>query len=101
MAECQNVAKSASCNVLTSSFVCRCQVGARLYNQAVELQKRREALRLALLKTHYRQPLDFTRDGVREARQELNRFYRALALHETGVSDGEAHAVPNDVTDAV
>ncbi|MBS28359.1 MAG: cysteine--tRNA ligase [Alphaproteobacteria bacterium] len=60
-----------------------------------------EALRLALLKTHYRQPLDFTRDGVREARQELNRFYRALALHETGVSDGEAHAVPNDVSDAV
>ena len=46
-----------------------------------------EALRLALLKTHYRQPVDFTRDGVRDARQELNRFYRALALVEGGVGD--------------
>ncbi len=46
-----------------------------------------EALRYALLKTHYRQPLDFTKDGVREARQELNRFYRALALAGDGASD--------------
>jgi cysteinyl-tRNA synthetase len=46
-----------------------------------------EALRLALLKTHYRQPVDFTKDGVRDARQELNRFYRALALVEGGVGD--------------
>ena len=46
-----------------------------------------EALRFAILKTHYRQPLDFTRDGVREARQELNRFYRALALVEKVSAD--------------
>jgi cysteinyl-tRNA synthetase len=37
-----------------------------------------EALRLALLKTHYRQPLDFTKDGVREAKRELDGFYGAL-----------------------
>ena len=37
-----------------------------------------EALRLALLKTHYRQPLDFTKDGVREAKGELDRLYGAL-----------------------
>jgi len=37
-----------------------------------------EAIRLALLKTHYRQPLNFTRDGIREAKAELDRFYSAL-----------------------
>jgi cysteinyl-tRNA synthetase len=54
-----------------------------------------EALRLALLKTHYRQPLDFTKGGVREARQELNRFYRAVALAEGEVV--ETDGVPDDV----
>ena len=42
-----------------------------------------EALRLALLKTHYRQPLDFTKDGVREAKRELDGFYGAL--RESGI----------------
>ena len=37
-----------------------------------------EAIRLALLKTHYRQPLDFTKDGIAEAKRELDRMYRAL-----------------------
>ncbi len=37
-----------------------------------------EAIRLALLKTHYRQPLDFTKEGIREAKRELDRFYTAL-----------------------
>ena len=36
-----------------------------------------EALRLALLATHYRQPLDFTRDGVRQAQRTLDRWYLA------------------------
>ncbi|MBO6785176.1 MAG: cysteine--tRNA ligase, partial [Alphaproteobacteria bacterium] len=58
-----------------------------------------EALRLAILKTHYRQPLDFTKDGVREARQELNRFYRALALAGDGASDDGA--IPDAVIDAL
>lgn len=58
-----------------------------------------EALRLALLKTHYRQPLDFTRDGVREARQELNRFYRALALAEPGAA--KVGAIPRLVLDSL
>ena len=58
-----------------------------------------EALRLAILKTHYRQPLDFTRDGVREARQELNRWFRALALVKDGASsDGE---IPDGVIAAL
>ncbi|NQU61454.1 MAG: cysteine--tRNA ligase [Rhodospirillales bacterium] len=37
-----------------------------------------EAIRLALLKTHYRQPLDFTKSGIAEAKRELNGFYGAL-----------------------
>ena len=37
-----------------------------------------EAIRLALLKTHYRQPLDFTKDGLAEAKHELDGFYGAL-----------------------
>ncbi|MGZ9053234.1 MAG: cysteine--tRNA ligase, partial [Rhodoplanes sp.] len=37
-----------------------------------------EAIRLVLLQTHYRQPLDFTRDGVLQARAALDRMYAAL-----------------------
>ncbi len=37
-----------------------------------------EAIRLTLLKTHYRQPLDFTKAGIAEAKRELDRFYGAL-----------------------
>ncbi len=37
-----------------------------------------EAIRLALLSTHYRQPLDFTVDGLKRARDKLDQFYRAL-----------------------
>ncbi len=43
---------------------------------------RGEAIRLALLTAHYRQPLDFTREGLREAAQQLDRFY--LALQKAG-----------------
>jgi cysteinyl-tRNA synthetase len=37
-----------------------------------------EAIRLALLQTHYRQPLDFTKDGLRQAKRTLDRWYRIL-----------------------
>ena len=37
-----------------------------------------EAIRLALLKTHYRQPMDFTKEGLAEAKRELDGFYGAL-----------------------
>ena len=39
-----------------------------------------EVVRLALLGTHYRAPLDWTGERLHEARQTLDRFYRALAL---------------------
>ena len=37
-----------------------------------------EAVRLLLLRTHYRAPLDFTVAGLDESKRELDRFYRAL-----------------------
>ena len=37
-----------------------------------------EAVRLLLLRTHYRAPLDFTAAALEESRRELDRFYRAL-----------------------
>lgn len=55
-----------------------------------------EAIRLALLKTHYRQPLDFTKDGIREAQAELDRFYGAL--RGRSAQDG---AVPEALIDAL
>ena len=37
-----------------------------------------EAIRLVLLQTHYRQPLDFTKAGIAEARRTLDRWYRTI-----------------------
>lgn len=53
-----------------------------------------EAIRLALLQTHYRQPLDFTKEGLVQAKRTLDRFYRALretvAPREEPTTDEEA-----------
>jgi cysteinyl-tRNA synthetase len=60
-----------------------------------------EVIRLALLGTHYRDPLDWTDERLRQARQTLDRFYRALALPGTaangGVDDGVRTALDDDV----
>ena len=53
-----------------------------------------EALRLALLQTHYRQPLDFSKDKVREAKQTLDRFYGALRnVADVPATEGNDSAV--------
>jgi cysteinyl-tRNA synthetase len=50
-----------------------------------------EAIRLMLLQTHYRQPLDFTKDGLAQAKSTLDRFY--LALRDSAdVQAGETDA---------
>ena len=54
-----------------------------------------EAVRLLLLRTHYRAPLDFTANALDESRRELNRLYRALG---SGVQAGD---VPPEVLDAL
>jgi cysteinyl-tRNA synthetase len=56
-----------------------------------------EAIRLTLLKTHYRQPLDFTKDGIREAKAELDGFYGALR----GVPVADSDDVPAALMDAL
>lgn len=56
-----------------------------------------EAIRLTLLKTHYRQPLDFTKDGIREAKAELDGFYGALR----GVPVTDGNDAPAALMDAL
>ena len=55
-----------------------------------------EAIRLVLLQTHYRQPLDFTKSGIAEARRILDRWYRAI--HGARARDQE---VPQGVVTAL
>jgi len=47
-------------------------------HELLEEGHRGEAIRLALLSAHYRQPIDITREGLVEAKAVLNRFYGAL-----------------------
>ncbi|MBL6946897.1 MAG: cysteine--tRNA ligase [Rhodospirillales bacterium] len=58
-----------------------------------------EALRLTLLQTHYRQPLNWTADGVRQAKETLDRCYTALR-HAADVDAAPAE-VPVAVIDAL
>jgi cysteinyl-tRNA synthetase len=44
-----------------------------------------EAVRLLLLRTHYRSLLDFSDQGLVEAKRELDRFYRALEQNPDAV----------------
>jgi cysteinyl-tRNA synthetase len=61
--------------------------------------QRGEAIRLALLSAHYRQPLDFTRESLAEATAQLDRFYLALE-HGGEAPPGEA-APPDDLLAAL
>jgi len=58
-----------------------------------------EAIRLALLMTHYRDPLDWTAQKLAQARQTLDRFYRALL--EPFEPDGRAVEVAPEVRKAL
>ncbi|MBL8836998.1 MAG: cysteine--tRNA ligase, partial [Alphaproteobacteria bacterium] len=60
-----------------------------------------EAIRLLLLKTHYRAPLDFTKDGLREAKGNLDRWYRAIDAAEDSSSAGKIVAPPPGVVAAL
>ena len=53
-----------------------------------------EALRLHLLMTHYRQPLNWTETGVREAKTVLDRWYRHLGNRLD--DQGKEAKVPDD-----
>ena len=49
-----------------------------------------EAIRLALLSTHYRQPLNFTKAGIAEAKRKLDSWYRLMGAPPDGEALPEA-----------
>jgi cysteinyl-tRNA synthetase len=58
-----------------------------------------EVVRLALLRTHYRDPLDWTEDRLEEARTSIDKFYRALA--EPSAAALVSATVPHQISDAL
>ena len=56
-----------------------------------------EAIRLLLLSAQYRQPLDFTHEGLTQAKATLDRWYGALR----GKDSKAVASVPKDVEDAL
>ena len=58
-----------------------------------------EAIRLVLLQTHYRQPLDFTKTSISEARRTLDRWYRMVDSFkgEIGVPERVTAALCDDI----
>ena len=57
-----------------------------------------EAIRLTLLSAHYRQPLDFTRDLLRQSKGNLDRWYNALRCADEAPAEAE---VPFEVLAAL
>jgi hypothetical protein len=62
-------------------------------------QLRRDVVRLNMLKTHYRQPIDWTEHGLRESRQTLRNWANVLERHKTSFSSDAAP--PQSVADAL
>ena len=60
-----------------------------------------EALRFNMLKTHYRHPLDWTEDGLRESKAELDRLYLALRNTADDAEVDSETAVPEAVEAAL
>jgi len=58
-----------------------------------------EAIRLLLLTAHYRQPLDFTKDGLRTVKAQLDRLYQAL--RSSADAAAESAEVPPEIMAAL
>jgi cysteinyl-tRNA synthetase len=67
--------------------------------QLLEEGHRGEAIRLALLSAHYRQPLDFSRDALKSAKHTLDRFY--TALREVREIEPAENPVSEEITSAL
>tara|TARA_B100001939_G_scaffold345686_1_gene362829 strand:- start:23829 stop:25184 length:1356 start_codon:yes stop_codon:yes gene_type:complete len=65
-------------------------------HELLEEGVRGEAIRLALLSAHYRQPLDFSRDGLDQAKKQLDRWYRLTEGVEATEED-----IPEDFLEAL
>jgi cysteinyl-tRNA synthetase len=55
-----------------------------------------EVLRLAMLKTHYRQPIDWTVQGLHDAEKTLDRWYDAVGENEAGRASTDVIEALND-----
>ena len=61
-----------------------------------------EALRLMLLSTHYRHPLDWTEEGVKQVREQLDYIYKALLLvQRSGIQLEALKKVPPEILNAL
>jgi cysteinyl-tRNA synthetase len=61
-----------------------------------------EAIRLALLSAHYRGPLDWTEEGVLQARRSLDRLYQALRdMQDVPVVDRSQGDIPETFLDCL
>jgi cysteinyl-tRNA synthetase len=60
-----------------------------------------EAVRLLMLQTHYRRPLDWTQEGMERAKQTLDRFYNTLRLMDEIEPDGDCRVYPDAVRAAL
>ena len=61
-----------------------------------------EALRLSLIRAHYRSVLNFSDDALAESRRELDRFYRALdRVGAGGAGTTSAREAPADLVEAL
>lgn len=58
-----------------------------------------EAIRLAMMGTHYHQPINWTEDNLRQAKEALDRFY--TALRQSSDVTPENMPVPRAVLDAL
>jgi cysteinyl-tRNA synthetase len=59
-----------------------------------------EAIRLALLQTHYRQPMDFTKNGIADARRTLDKWQRVagdVTTTNEATPQGLIDALSNDL----
>ncbi len=59
-----------------------------------------EAIRYCMLSSHYHQPFDWTDEGLKQARQSLDRLYTALRS-VADIPAEDAHLLPSDVRDAL
>ena len=70
-----------------------------LAHDLIEKGVKGEVIRFALLSGHYRQPLDWTEDGLAQAKRTLDRFYNIL--NELKDVPLEAVEIPAGVLDAL
>jgi cysteinyl-tRNA synthetase len=71
-----------------------------LLDQSSNEKQGGEAIRLAMLSTHYHQPFDWTAEALKQARTTLDRLYTSLR-GVAGIDSNGYHQVPLDVLAAL